>query len=140
MTLHQDIHAAINRSRAHQDREVAIEELESAIGRIDTALGFTPPEPDVENGETPDDLLAEARSCIRNDDLVGARIRIRQAIQAGGGDGPEVPTDKALDKMTKAELHAYAKDRGYKVPQANGKPELLARIQELDAETVTTDD
>lgn len=139
MTLHQDLHAFINRSRSHQDREVAVEELENAIERIDKALGFTPPEPPIEDGETADELLSEARTCIRNDDIVGARIRIRQAVQIGGGDGPEVPTDKPLDTMTKAELHAYAKARGYQVAQANGKPALLAHIEELDAEAAVTE-
>lgn len=139
MTLHQDLHAAINRSRCHQDREVAIEELEGAIERIDKALGFKPVETEPEHGEEPDDLLNEARSCIRNDDLVGARIRIAQAVAAGGGEGPEVPADKPLDKMTKAELHAYAKARGYQIAQANGKPALLAHIQELDAEAAVAE-
>lgn len=133
MTIHADLQAHINRSRNHQDRDVAIEELTTATDRIRTALGFEPPVGSPDGDETPDELLNEARTCIRNDDLVGAYIRMSQAVAAGGGAPPRV-ADKPIAKMTKAELHAYAASRGYAVSQANGKGALLGIIRDLDAE------
>ena len=102
MTIHQDLQACINRSRNHQDRDVAIEELESAAALIHIALGFEPATGEPDNDETPEELLNEARTCIRNDDLVGAHIRLRQAILAGGGSAPDIDTDKPIGEMTKA--------------------------------------
>lgn len=133
MTIHQDLHAHINRSRSNQDREVGIEELETAVERIDSAVGFKMMDPVPETDESPDDLLDEARTCIRNDDLTGSRIRLLQVIAAGGPSAPPLAT-KPLDKMSKAELFAYAKANKLDVAQANSKHGVLTLIQELEAE------
>ena len=132
--LHNDINAHIARSRSKTDGDVAVEELEAAVARIDNALGteFTADVPS--SDQEADILLNEARTCIRNDDLVGTRIRLLQVIAMGGGSRPPLDKNKPLDKMSKAELHAYAKARGYDVSQSNSKAGLRNVIEDLDAE------
>ena len=137
MTLRQDLHATINRSRSQQDRDVAIEELELAIERITTAVGFDEPKnlPKPDKGATADELLTEARTCIRNDDLTGTRVRLLQAIKLGGGSPPPAPKvtkERGIHDMTKAELVAYAaaQDPPIEITVGGTKTAIVGQIQE----------
>lgn len=135
--IHNELHAAINRARSQHDKDVGIEELEAAIESIDAAVGNKlTAEPPPFDG-TADQALAEARTHIRNDDLGAVRIRLVQAIALGGPAPVEVDKDKPLDKMTKAELLAYAAAKGHDVSQSSNKAGLIETIQELDAEAST---
>lgn len=135
--LTTDLHMHINRARDQHDPDVAVEQLEAAIKRIDDAVGFehkAVPAPD--DSATGDELLNRARTAIRNGDLTTARILLLQVLALEDGppvnEAPDAKGGKPLDAMTKAELHAYAKERGYEVSAASPKAGLLEHIKELD--------
>lgn len=44
---------------------------------------------------------------------------------------------KSLDKMTKAELQAYAAEKGIDLTGANTNPEIVAKIKKAEAEAET---
>ena len=50
-----------------------------------------------------------------------------------------VTVEVGAEEFEAAVAKAYAKARGYQVAQSNGKPELLAHIEELDAEAASTE-
>ena len=138
--LHNELNAYIHRSRAAHDDDVRVEELEGAVAMIDHATGTVAPAELPESGMTVEEMVNDARTCVRNDDITGCRIRLLQIIGGGGGSAPALDADKPLDKMTKAELHAYAKQRGYDVAQANSKAGLYNIILDLYAEAASVID
>lgn len=134
--IHTDLQAHLNEALGAVDADVAIEQLEDAVEKIDAALGWTQAAGTPELEGSAADALAEARTYIRNDDLAAARIRLLQVIEAGGPDVTgNVAADKPLDAMKKAELIAYAAAHDIPVSQSSPKAAILEQIQEAQATT-----
>lgn len=129
--IHTDLHACINKARGAIDADHAIEALEDGVEAIDAAVGFRHPNgiPDF-TGDV-GAVLDDAHSCIRNDDLVGARLRFLQAVEAGGPPLKALP-DKPLEAMKKAELVAFAAGQAppVEISQSSTKAAILEQIQD----------
>lgn len=132
--IHDQLQAHLNQALAAVDPDAAVEHLEDAVELIDAAVGFTAGDvPELDEGATAEALIADARTHIRNDDLVGCRIRVLQVIEAGGPDvSANVPTDKPLEDMKKAELVAFAAAQDPPIPisASSSKAGLLETIQD----------
>lgn len=134
MHIHAEITGYILNSRRQSDSDVAVEILETAVEKINAAVGFEHAGEVPASEDTTELLLQDARTCLRNSNLTGCRIRLLQVIDRGGPETVGVDTAMPLDKMTKAQLQAYASERTYLVPVAATKAELLSKIRELDAQ------